>query len=242
MAVSADLIALAPGLELLQNQTARQALPTPQSGPDHNERMERPMAKRPLPSPEVLRQLLRYEPDTGKLFWKERGPEWFAGGFKGTPKSRADKWNARYAGQEAFTTPLDKSGRRTGRVLDRQFLAHRVIWAIHAGEWPHLIDHASGDPSDNRIENLRSATKQQNSFNRCANKSAPYSRFKGVFRDIRDGVWYARGVIDGVNHHLGRFKDEAEAARAYDDWAIKHHAAFTRLNFPDDGVVNGNVC
>ena len=35
------------------------------------------MAPKALPSPEVLRQLLCYEPDTGKLFWKERSRDMF---------------------------------------------------------------------------------------------------------------------------------------------------------------------
>ena len=62
------------------------------------------MANKPIPSPEALRQLLSYDPKTGKLFWKERGPEWFRDTEGRTAQHACKNWNARYAGEEAFTS------------------------------------------------------------------------------------------------------------------------------------------
>lgn len=46
------------------------------------------MATKPLPTPTELRQLLRYEPETGKLLWRERGPQWFSEGYRLEPGDR----------------------------------------------------------------------------------------------------------------------------------------------------------
>ena len=63
------------------------------------------MATKPLPSQEVLRQLLRYEPETGKLFWRERTPDMFSADGR-DPEWKARNWNSKLAGREAFNPPV----------------------------------------------------------------------------------------------------------------------------------------
>lgn len=117
------------------------------------------MASKPLPSPEVLRQLLRYEPDTGKLFWLHRAADLFPS------KSAAKSWNARFAGAEALATD-NGQGYLAGRINGRPLKAHRVVWAISYGEWPiGEIDHINGNPGDNRIANLRAVGRTENTRN-----------------------------------------------------------------------------
>lgn len=179
------------------------------------------MAKRILPTPEQLRQLLRYEPDTGKLFWKERPLEMFLSEWSGK------MWNARYAGEEAFTA-RGRDGYRRGAVLYTSMLAHRVAWAIYHGDWPeNHLDHVNGDKTDNRIENLRSATNAENMRNtglRADNKSG----FKGVSWNAGCGKWQAHIRVDGKTKHLGLF-DAAEAAhQAYCKAAAELHGQFAR--------------
>lgn len=181
------------------------------------------MATKPLPSPDVLRQLLRYEPETGKLFWKVRDRAWF-------PSGRAhSSWNARYAGAEAFIKK-ESFGHLVGCVLGKLYKAHRVIWVIVHGEEPAgMIDHVNRDPGDNRANNLRIATYQQNSFNSTKRRGAT-SKFRGVYFHRVTGKWAAT-IRDGSTHrHLGLFDTEERAAMAYDSIAVNAHGDFASMN------------
>lgn len=182
------------------------------------------MAKRPLPSPEVLRQLLRYEPETGKLFWRERGVEWFKDGRKSASHNAA-VWNARYAEKEAYTC-VGSHGYKSGAIFDRGILAHRAIWAIQTGYWPeNEIDHIDSDRLNNAFANLREATSRQNSWNITAHCDS-LSGAKGVSRHAKG--WRARIRVDGRTRCLGVFGTIADAAAAYDAAAALQHGEFAR--------------
>lgn len=161
-------------------------------------------------TPEKLRSLLRYEPETGRLFWKDR------------PDDPA--WTGRLAGKEAFTS-VNTTGRLTTTIYRRTYKAHRVAWAIHYGVWPRMIDHINGDPKDNRIANLREATPRQNQYNRGGQ-----SGFKGVCWHKRAQRWQAQIATPDGRKFLGMFDTEAEAAAAYDRAALLAHGEFARLN------------
>ena len=158
------------------------------------------MAKH-LPTPDFLRKILRYELDTGKLFWLER-------------EDVQPQWNARWAGKEAFTT-VHRSGYKHGHIMYKRFLAHRVIWAIFYDCWPeNQIDHINGVRDDNRIKNLRHVTAVENSRNQKLAKNNT-SGVTGVFWNKWRSKWEAFIRFDGKNHLLGRFdcKSDAIAAR-----------------------------
>lgn len=93
--------------------------------------------------PSELKQLLRYEPETGKLYWLERA----------STSQHAATWNARFAGKEVFS--ISGQGYREGKIYGARYSAHRVIWAIVYGTWPDQVDHINGDRLDNRLINLR---------------------------------------------------------------------------------------
>lgn len=180
------------------------------------------MASKALPSPEVLRQLLRYEPDTGKLFWLPRDRAFF-----GCQRSYA-VWNARYSGKESLTAD-DQHGYRVGNVLGRTQKAHRVAWAIQTGKWPsEHIDHVNCDGADNRWANLREATNQQNGFNRRANKNSK-SGIKGVCWIARRKKWIAQISANGEGRSLGVFDTAEEATAAYAVANAQIHGEFGRL-------------
>ena len=123
------------------------------------------MPKRELPSPELLRKLLRYEPETGKLFWRKRPPDMFP------RESRGLSWNTRYAGAEAFKDKHER-GYKRGSIFGKTFRAHRAIWAMVHGHWPpEDVDHINGDTSDNRLENLRAVSRQENLKNQRLSKT-----------------------------------------------------------------------
>lgn len=180
------------------------------------------MAKRQLPSPEELRQLLRYEPETGKLFWLPRPREMFA-------TSRAfGLWNTRFAGQEAFTS-LNNNGYRHGKVFGIGLLASRVIWAMQTDAWPtEHVDHRDTDRSNNRWDNLRSATHAQNMHNQGGRRSS--SGLKGVHWDKRDRKWRAQIMRDGKKHFLGNFTSAEAAHEAYKVAAGRLHGEFARTS------------
>ncbi len=175
---------------------------------------------RALPTPERVRQLLRYEPETGKLFWLPRHREMFS-----TQRSFST-WNARFAGQEAFTATRD--GYRVGNVDYKLCMAHRVAWVIVHGCWPdHDIDHRDGVRDNNCISNLRAATRSDNMCNR-ATPSTNTSGHKGVFFHEQTQKWRAHIKKDGSPRHLGCFDTLEAALTARRSAEARLHGEFAR--------------
>lgn len=161
--------------------------------------------------PNILRSLLRYEPETGKLFWLERSEHFFKSSECRTAKHSAASWNARCAGKEAFT----RSGRQcAGTLFGKTELAHRIAWAIFYGHWPEAeIDHINGNPRDNRIKNLRDVSRKENCRNTCI-PSHNSSGIMGVSWHKRQKKWRAHIKHDGVYRHIGTFADLNDAITA----------------------------
>lgn len=173
------------------------------------------MADRAVITPELLRQLLRYEPETGKLFWLPRAPEMFAGGYTGRDACCAT-WNKRWAGKESFTALTQ--GYRFGCIFAIKLRAHRVAWMIVTGETipdGMMIDHVNGIRADNRWSNLRIATRAQNKWNVWSARKDSTSGIKGVRFDGSRNRWVAHIKRDGKTKWLGRFKTAQEASEAF---------------------------
>ena len=96
-------------------------------------------------NPEECRRQLSYNPDTGLLMWKEKR-----------------QGRRRITGQRP-----NKRGYLSVRIEGKCVAAHRVIWAIHYGEDPGKlqVDHIDRDRCNNRIDNLRLVTNQENRIN-----------------------------------------------------------------------------
>jgi hypothetical protein len=165
------------------------------------------MAAKALPSQEVLRQLLDYDPTTGLLTWRRRDGQ--------------KRWNTLYAGKPAFATKVH--GYMTGRLFGENVRAHRVLWALHFGQDPNgQIDHINGQKSDNRIENLRLTDAGGNARNRPLRKDN---------RTGHSGVRPHRGKyrvnirFNGELTHLGTFEDleTAVAVRKKAERAMGFH-------------------
>jgi hypothetical protein len=110
----------------------------------------------------------------------------------------------------------------------KSYPAHRIAWALHYGEWPlDEVDHIDLNPSNNRIENLREATRSQNCCNR-QKRNGTKNTHKGVCWYPSRQRWYARLTVEGKNYFLGSFKTEVEAVRAYTDAIREHHGEFAR--------------
>lgn len=154
-------------------------------------------------SPHVLKQFLRYEPETGKLFWLGH-PKWTV------------QVSARLTGREAITA-INKDGYFSGKVLGRTMLAHRVAWAIHHGEWPDgMIDHINGDRKDNRICNLKVTDRHGNGKNRASTrKASELPSGVSIDRRCKSRPYRAMIKIDGKRIHLGMHETPDQANSAY---------------------------
>ena len=107
---------------------------------------------------------------------------------------------------------------------------HRMVIKVPEGM---VVDHINHDAMDNRSTNLRAATKAQNLCNRKKFPNSTSSKYKGVSWVKRHRKWQAGITLKNKKIFLGNFRDEIEAARAYDRAAMKYHGEFACLNFPN---------
>ena len=161
------------------------------------------------PSNDILR-FIRYEKDTGKLYWNARNTEDF-----NTTKYPADKmrdsWNTKFADKEAFTA-VGSHGYHTGAIKGKLYLLHRVAWFIEEGYWPNIVDHINGIRTDNRWVNLREVTCRESSKNiglRSNNKSGQH----GVSWRKDTAKWTSRITNDGKVILLGDYEDLDKAIK-----------------------------
>ena len=144
--------------------------------------------------------------------------------------------NLRYDAKlgQFFWNDGKRSGQRAGHVgpkgyrrVGRQY-EHRLAWLMVHGELPPAgfdIDHINGDKADNRIGNLRLATRAENKHNvgkTCQNTSG----HKGVRWVSRDQRWVAFLRINRKCTHLGTFADLPAAIAAHREAAIRHRGEF----------------
>lgn len=154
-----------------------------------------------------LREVLHYEPATGIFTW------------------------ARPTGRR--TKPGDIAGSAEGRgywairIETERYKAHRLAWLYQYGEWPQGdLDHINGDRCDNRITNLREASRSTNIQNLRTAKSHNRSGFLGVILDLSKKTskrYTARIVYGGRQHSLGYYDTPEEAHAVYLEAKRKHH-------------------
>lgn len=153
-------------------------------------------------TPEIVREFLDYDPETGVLTWRARDRKWF--------KSKVSwgSFNTQFAGKRAFTS-VSKNRYFQGLILGFTFSAHQVAFAHYHGEWPeHGIDHDNGDGFDNRIANLFDRTQAEN----CKNKSLRTDSASGHLgvRQNDAGTW----VVTIGCAYVGSFKEFGDAIDA----------------------------
>lgn len=142
---------------------------------------------------EYLRSVLDYDAETGRFTWI-RYDGFMSGVFRGL---RAD--GSHNSGYRIIDFPI------YGR-----YMAHRVAWAWVHGEWPtQIVDHINRVRYDNRIENLRQATREQN----MANKTGQRLGLKGV--TFAAGRWKATIRPNRKNYTLGYYDTEQRAHEVY---------------------------
>jgi HNH endonuclease/AP2 domain len=171
-------------------------------------RKDRAMATKPDITPELLRQLIRFDEVSGEYFWVPRPRSMF--------KTNAAfmSFNSRFAGKPALNTS-NGLGYLRSRFFGARHQAHRVVWAYHYGEWPEFeIDHINGNRADNRIENLRAVNAAANMQNKKVYRNNK-SGVSGVFRRPTSGRWQVSIAANGKRIGLGTYEcfEEAVAVR-----------------------------
>lgn len=156
---------------------------------------------------EYLRSCFSYNAETGTFIWKDRPREHFK-----TDRGHRQT-NGRQVGKEAFASPHSQGYLHGG--LDGMLLfAHRVAWAIHYGRWPNgEIDHINHNRKDNRISNLREASRMANGRN-LSIKSNNKTGANGVYVDTKHNRIVAQIRVNGKMQYIGAFASVPEALEA----------------------------
>lgn len=171
------------------------------------------MRAKVLPSQERLKQVLEYNPDSGVLTWKPR------------PENRYFTTH-----KEAGTRCWQANGAPSGKLISIDMVRYkvsRIIWVITYGSLPdgYEIDHANGNPWDDRLCNLRLATHDQNKANRRSMVKSK-TGLKGV--SVRkDGRFDACLKFNRKRYWLGSFRTAEEAAKAYADFSMEMFGEFS---------------
>ena len=115
-------------------------------------------------------------------------------------------------------------------LCGRKVFLHRLLMNAPAGQ---RVDHISGDPLDNRRDNLRLCSHAENLRSRPKPMGKATSQYKGV--SMFHGKWRATIVKDYKQYHLGVFDTEMEAAQAYNEAAAELFGQFAWLNTLTEG-------
>jgi hypothetical protein len=165
---------------------------------------------KPLVTHERLKELLSYDPETGVFTWNVR------------------RRNQVTAGDDAGS--LLNRGYTRIMIDGKRYTRSRLAWLYVHGVWPkEFIDHKNGNRADDRLSNLREATRAENNRNsrRPPNSS---SGLRGVTWRKDSKLWEAR-IRNGERRiFLGRFKTGEEAHKAYCEAAYKLHGEFARID------------
>ena len=140
-----------------------------------------------------LSEVLRYEPETGLLFWTDKAHQSVKNKQAGTPNHLG------------YIIVLFKS---------KPYKAHRLAWLLTHGSWPsQMIDHIDGNTSNNALSNLRDVDNKTNPCNRYKARADSKSGLMGAspFRN----KWKAQIKRNGIIKYLGLYDTALEAHAAY---------------------------
>ena len=164
---------------------------------------------KPLPDLEYLKRILDYNPDTGVFRWKEKiSRKTVVGSVAGT----LNKVQNRYSIQ----------------INGRLYKSARLAFYMHNGVEPvGEVDHINTISTDNRAQNLRDSTHNQNGMNKGL-QSNNTSGFKGVSYHAKRGEFIAYAKVNGKMHFAGWHKTAESASVAAASLRDKLHGEFAR--------------
>jgi len=131
-------------------------------------------------------------------------------------------------GYQPKFTPITSHHRYIRMKVDgKVYPLHRLIFLYHHGYLPKITDHANNDRSDNRIENLREVTQQQNCLNRKIHKNNK-SGVKNVRWDKKCKKWLVEMSINRKRTFFGWHDDLEFAELVAIEARDKFHGSFAR--------------
>lgn len=161
---------------------------------------------------ELLNELFEYK--DGNLYWKNH---------------KYKLLNGKKAGS------IQGNGYIRVRIFGNPYKAHRLIFLMKYGYLPKEVDHINNNRSDNRIENLRAATKSQNRQNSLISKSNK-SGVKGVCWDKTNNKWKVTMFVNNKQKYFGHYNDIDYAKFVADAMRYKYHKEFSNT-----GEINGSI-
>lgn len=133
------------------------------------------------------------------------------------------KW---YVNSSGYAVRSENFKTESGKISARTIRMHRVV--MRAPQ-THEVDHRFGNRLDNRKANLRVCTRSENNMNKpLLPKNS--TGFKGVMWHKRNLRWVSRIKVNGKLIHLGSFTCKIQAAKIYNEAALKYHGEFAHLN------------
>lgn len=111
----------------------------------------------------------------------------------------------------------------------KNWLVHRLAFLFHHGFLPPMVDHKDRDVNNNTENNLRAATRGENTINSEA-RSDNTSGFKGVTWHKHVKKWHSSVYTNGKRYYCGVYDDINEAAKAYNIKATELFGEFALLN------------
>ena len=167
-----------------------------------------------------------YKKLASNIYWKDGNPYW-------------NKYRSHTAKKDQLAGVIHLSGYRIIQVTlcgkSKNIRSSRLHWYMTYGYIPEIVDHINRDRSDDRIENLREVTPTQNCYNRIKTYSKCSSKYIGVSWSNTKNRWISYIKINKKRIHLGNFKCEHCAGRAYDLALIKYGLSeYGNFNFPKE--------
>ena len=132
---------------------------------------------------------------------------------------------------KGYNTPYAQSTiwRPNKKQKQKSLLMHRLILGLEEGDKKY-VDHINHNGLDNRRCNIRVVTCHQNLANQKAKKGA-VSKYKGVHWSLSTNRWRVSIKTEEKRHYVGVYKNEKQAARAYDKEALDFYGPFALVNF-----------
>ena len=159
------------------------------------------MPKKTIDIPSDIVEYLRYEPDTGHLYWK------------------VDRSSGTKAGDRAGCVGV--KGYRFVTFKGKTYYAHRVAWFLHYGEQaPDPIDHENRDRDDNRATNLRDGRNGVQDYNR-----GEYTRQTDLPKYVHPNRNRFQALVSRKSklNHVGIYDTPEEAHEAALSWITQYN-------------------